>query len=370
MAEGGFPPPAPTDPDVPDSGIRLLGPWHRYAETRTRAPRFRRRSANCRTCVETAVGSVSSPSVRPAVHDPIRRFPPPGPRGAGSPTSSVLSADSDFSTPVPAALRFPSLGGTTRCPVRSRGSGPLPRAGTAVYRGPSVPHLRWRRRDLPGSWATPACMPRSPTPAEPHAPDHLGGRDGAFRSCHSVRLPRCLRISWLNHAACKAPCVRFAAGVAPVHATLGSGWSVNLGRSGLSPAGSHRRFLSCHNMPSPFTKLRLAQDKPVPYKPDPTPCVNSRQDLVGATLVVARPSATHIPANGTGQARPLHQRSNLTRSARGGRGAYLACAADAPGTPAPGPRPGRSPGCGSAWACPPPRDTPSIPRAAIPRPLA
>ena len=39
---------------------------------------------------------------------------------------------------------------------------------------PSVPHLRWRRRDLPGSWATPACMPRSPTPAEPHAPDHLG----------------------------------------------------------------------------------------------------------------------------------------------------------------------------------------------------
>ena len=39
---------------------------------------------------------------------------------------------------------------------------------------PSVPHLRWRRRDLPGSWATPARMPRSPTPAEPHAPDHLG----------------------------------------------------------------------------------------------------------------------------------------------------------------------------------------------------
>ena len=40
VAEGGFPPPAPTDPDVPDSGIRLLGPWHRYAETRTRAPPF------------------------------------------------------------------------------------------------------------------------------------------------------------------------------------------------------------------------------------------------------------------------------------------------------------------------------------------
>ena len=39
---------------------------------------------------------------------------------------------------------------------------------------PSVPHLRWRRRDLPGSWATRACMPRSRTPAEPPAPGHLG----------------------------------------------------------------------------------------------------------------------------------------------------------------------------------------------------
>ena len=39
---------------------------------------------------------------------------------------------------------------------------------------PSMPHLRWRRRDLPGSWATRACMPRSRTPAEPSAPDHLG----------------------------------------------------------------------------------------------------------------------------------------------------------------------------------------------------
>ena len=39
---------------------------------------------------------------------------------------------------------------------------------------PSVPHLRRRRRDLPGSWATRAHMPRSRTPAEPPAPGHLG----------------------------------------------------------------------------------------------------------------------------------------------------------------------------------------------------
>ena len=39
---------------------------------------------------------------------------------------------------------------------------------------PSVPHLRRRRRDLPGSWATRVHMPRSRTPAEPPAPGHLG----------------------------------------------------------------------------------------------------------------------------------------------------------------------------------------------------
>src|SRR5512145_2327960 len=32
---------------------------------------------------------------------PVRRFPPPGPIGFGSPASSVLPADSDFSYPFP-----------------------------------------------------------------------------------------------------------------------------------------------------------------------------------------------------------------------------------------------------------------------------
>ena len=166
----------PRLPQIRTCPTRASGSSDHGIATPKRAParrRFRRRSANCRTCVETAVGSVSSPSVRPTVHDPIRRFPPPGPRGAGSPTSTVLSADSDFSTPVPphfvsfawryhaAALFAPA--GVGRSPGRD-----------CCLSRPSVPHLRWRRRDLPGSWATPACMPRSPTPAEPHAPDHLG----------------------------------------------------------------------------------------------------------------------------------------------------------------------------------------------------
>ena len=116
-------------------------------------------------------------------------------------------------------------------------------------------------------------VPGRPVPACPalrprrnrSAPDHLGAADGAFHSCHSVGFRDEIRISWLNHAACKAACVRFADSVTTAHATLGSGWLANLGRTGLAPAGSQRRFPSCHNMPSPFTKLRLAQDKPVPY---------------------------------------------------------------------------------------------------------
>ena len=148
VAEGSCPPPAPADPDVPNSDIRLLGPWYRYAARAPASRRFRRFSASCRTCVETAAGAVSRPSVRPTVHDPVRRFPPPGPRGAGSPTFTLLSADSDFSPPVPArpaALRSPSLGGTTVCPVRSRGLGPRPRAGGSGPTGRSTSAVSWRR---------------------------------------------------------------------------------------------------------------------------------------------------------------------------------------------------------------------------------
>ena len=75
------------------------------------------------------------------------------------------------------------------------------------------------------------------------------------------RLPRCIRVSWPNHAACKTSCVRLADNVATAHATLGSGWLVSLGRSGFPPAGSHRRFPSCRYMAFPFTKLCRAQHK-------------------------------------------------------------------------------------------------------------
>ena len=54
-------------------------------------------------------------------------------------------------------------------PVRSPGMG-RPRGRDVVYGGRPCRSLGRRRRDLPGSWATPARMPRSPTPAEPRTP--------------------------------------------------------------------------------------------------------------------------------------------------------------------------------------------------------
>ena len=58
-----------------------------------------------------------------------------------------------------------------------------------------------------------------------------------------------------------ALCVRFAAGVAPGPRNTRFRLVASLGRSGLSPAGSHRRFPPCLSvyMASPFTKLCLAQ---------------------------------------------------------------------------------------------------------------
>ena len=61
-----------------------------------------------------------------------------------------------------------------------------------------------------------------------------------------------------------ALCVRFAAGVAPGPRNTRFRLVANLDRSGLSPAGSHRRFPSCLSVyiASPFTKLCLAQYVP------------------------------------------------------------------------------------------------------------
>ena len=102
-------------------------------------------------------------------HHPVGRFPSAGSSGASSPTSPVLSADSDFSPPL--APRFVSFARHYHrfAPLRSPGAGRLPEDPDHFYRGARAASRRWRKRDLPGSWTTLAYMLRSPTPAD-HRP--------------------------------------------------------------------------------------------------------------------------------------------------------------------------------------------------------
>ncbi len=184
---------------------------------RWRAPasrRFGRLPASCRACVETACGPMSMPSVRPTAHDPVRRFPPPGSVGP-VPRLRRYYQRTPTSRRPSRRTSSPSLGGTTGRPVRSRGGGPSLGPGRTCMAAVRVPRLRWRRRDLPGSWATHRL----------HAPLYdPGGTSGTRPISVPAVLPSApvtasastiTTISGLNHAACKAPCVRFAAGVAP-----------------------------------------------------------------------------------------------------------------------------------------------------------
>jgi hypothetical protein len=88
-----------------------------------------------------------------------------GSPGAGSPASAALSVDSDFSLPVPP--RFVAFAWRYHPLLRFAPRGEAtPGAWTTYYRGARTACQGWRKRDLPGSWATLACMPRSQTPAD------------------------------------------------------------------------------------------------------------------------------------------------------------------------------------------------------------
>ena len=197
------------------------------ASLRMRAPasrRFRRLPASCRTCVETAAGSVARASVRPAVHWSGPPLPSAGSPWGGFPDFNGTISELRLLAARPAALRLPSLGGTTVRPVRSLGAG-TPGAGTLlVWRSSAGPRLRWRRRDLPGSWATPACMPRSTTPAEPAAPGQSRRRRWCLPRPSRRRLPRSRRFRGSITRPARLPVYASQPGSPPDHATLGSGW--------------------------------------------------------------------------------------------------------------------------------------------------
>ena len=111
VAAGGYPPAASRDPDVPHSGIRLL-------DLRLRCNAM---SLSCVVVFWWPFGPMSPPPVPLQAPPPGRPLPSTGSLGADSPTSPVLSADSDpcfrrGRPRLPSRLAsFPSLGSTPAC---------------------------------------------------------------------------------------------------------------------------------------------------------------------------------------------------------------------------------------------------------------
>ena len=168
----------------------------------------------------------------------------------------------------------PSLGTTTASPLFAPpGRDDSPRTWTTSTAAPAPPLIGGGKRDLPGSWTTLAYMLRSPTPADHRPPGHYRTGDGVFRTGYYVDSTMMV-ISGLNHAACTLP-VYASRPRSPQDAQHSVPAGASLDRAGLSPAGSHRRFLPCLSlyMASPFTKLCLAHIR-----------VNSRETFSIKTL--------------------------------------------------------------------------------------
>ena len=187
---------------------------------------------------------MSPPSVPPQAPSSDRPLPSAGSPGGSSPTSSVPSADSDFSPPL--APRFVSFARHYHrfALFRSPGAGRFPVGLDHFYRGARAAESLYGGEDeIPGSWTTLAYMPRSPTPADRRPPGHYRDADGAFRVHDRVgSAMRQFRASIAPSRGLHALCVRFEAGVTPGQRNTRFRLVASLGRAGLSPAGSHRWF--------------------------------------------------------------------------------------------------------------------------------
>ena len=131
-------------------------------------------------------------------------------RGSGDPGEVPHGGDGD---PFRQSMIVPAPNGA-RC-LEVPADAPL----WQEFRSAASP--RWRRRDIPGSWATLAYMPRSQTPADRRTQATTGP---AMAS--SVQLTTStphLPLSRLNHAACTLSVYASQPGSPPDHATLDSG---------------------------------------------------------------------------------------------------------------------------------------------------
>ena len=166
---------------------------------------------------------MSPPSVPPQTPSSGRPLPSVGSSGASSPTSPVLSADSDFSPPV--APHFVSFArryhrfalfappGNGRFP---RGPGPL--LSRRPHRLVAMEKTRYPRF-LDDPWHY---MPRSQTPADRRTQATTG--PAMWSSADLMTSTPHRTLSRLNHAACTLSVYASQPGSPPDHATLDSGW--------------------------------------------------------------------------------------------------------------------------------------------------
>ena len=226
---------------------------------------------------------MSPPSVPPQAPSSGRPLPSAGSLGAGSPTSQVLSADSDFSPPS-RVTSSPSLRATTASPSS------LPRSRTFP----------------PRAWTTSIAAPAPPLHGGDDETSQVPGRP--LRTCPALRprrtsgprplqdrrwgLPpfqqRRLRIGAFGAPSrgLHALCVRFAAGVAPGPRNTRFRLVASLGRSGLSPAGSRRRFPACLSL---YIAFPLHQALPGAMK---SPCIGCERGRECSGRFAGHPDTT------------------------------------------------------------------------------
>ena len=202
---------------------------------------------------------MSPPSVPPQAPSSGRPLPSAGSPRAGSPTSSVPISRLRLLAPRRASLRFLRSALPPLRPLRSPRAGRFPESLDHFYRGARAASSRWRRRDIPGSWATLAYMPRSSTPADPRPQATTG--PAMWSSANLTTSTPHGTLSRLNHAACTLSVYASQPGSPPDHATLDSGWWPALTGHDSHLLGRIDGLPSCLSvyMASSITKLRLAQ---------------------------------------------------------------------------------------------------------------
>ena len=183
---------------------------------------------------------MSPSSFPPQAPSSDRPLPSAGSPGGSSPTSSVLSADSDFSPPV--VRHFVSFAQHYHRFALFAPPGPddSPRAWTICIAAPAPP-LHGGEDEISQVPGRPLRTCPALRPRRTAAPQATTGTPMVPSTFTTASAPPCANFGAPSRGL-HALCVRFAAGVTPGQRNTRFRLVASLGRAGLSPAGSHRWF--------------------------------------------------------------------------------------------------------------------------------